>query len=76
MNPILYNLTLPNISESRPRLRRMDAVTSEYPRTIHTSVRSDRWMSDTIVGNAIIIIFVSREAINVPIVVLLNAVHL
>jgi hypothetical protein len=76
MNPILYNLTLPNISESLPSLRRIHAVTSEYPRTIHTSVRSDTWISDTIVGKAIIIIFVSSEAINVPIVVLLNAVHL
>jgi hypothetical protein len=64
------------MSESLPRLRRIDAVTSEYPRTIHTSVKSDTWMSDTIVGKAIIIIFVSREAINVPIVVLLSAVHL
>ena len=64
------------MSESLPRLRRIDAVTSEYPRTIHTSVKSDTCMSDTIVGKAIIIIFVSSEAINVPIVVLLNAVHL
>jgi hypothetical protein len=39
-------------------------------------VISDTWMSDTIDGNAIITIFASREAINVPIVVLLNAVHL
>ena len=64
------------MSESLPRLRRTDAVTSQYPSTIHTNVKSETCISDTIVGKAITTMFVSREAISVPIVVLLNAVHL
>ena len=49
------------MSESLPRLRRIDAVTSEYPRTIHTSVKSDTWMSVTIVGKAIFIMSHQRS---------------
>jgi hypothetical protein len=75
-NPILYNLTRPNISANLPKVKSTDAVTTQYPIAIYTSVRSDAWSSYAIEGKAMITIFLSRDAINVPIVVLLNAIHL
>src|SRR6188472_4238980 len=74
--PMLYNLTLPNISANLPKFKRTDAVTTQYPMAIQSRVRRDVCSSDEIVGNAIITIFLSSDAINVPIVVLLSASHL
>ena len=76
INPILYNLTRPNISDNLPKVKRTEAVTIQYPRAIHTRVSIDVCRLIAIVGNAITTIFRSTDAIKVPIVVLLSAVHL
>lgn len=75
-NPKVYNLDLPKISERRPKFKRIEAVTREYPITIQTIVFSEILRSEEITGNAIKIILVSRDARTVPKVVLLKAIHL
>src|SRR4029079_16652002 len=75
-NPRLYNLTRPNISASLPKVNNIEAVTTQYPIAIQTSVIREVCNSLAIDGRAIIIIFLSRDAMRVPIVVLLNANHL
>src|SRR5215831_19370124 len=74
--PILYSLTLPNISASLPKFKSTEAVTTQYPSAIQTKVRSEVCNDVAIVGNAITTIFLSSEAISVPMVVLLRAIHL
>jgi hypothetical protein len=76
MKPKVYSFTLPKISARRPKFKRIDAVTREYPITIHTIVKREAPSSDTMIGNAINIIFASRDAIRVPSVVFPNAIHL
>jgi hypothetical protein len=74
--PNVYSFILPKISARRPKFKRIDAVTREYPITIQTIVKRDAPSSDTIIGSAINIIFASRDAISVPSVVFPNAIHL
>jgi hypothetical protein len=76
MKPKVYSFTLPKISARRPKFKRIDAVTREYPITIHTIVKREAPSSDTMIGNAINIIFASRDAIRVPSVVFPNTIHL
>lgn len=76
VNPNLYNFTLPKISERRPKFKRIEAVTREYPITIQTIVLREALSSEEITGKAIKIILVSSDARIVPRVVLLNAIHL
>ncbi|HEY6588318.1 MAG TPA: hypothetical protein VIY98_08495, partial [Nitrososphaeraceae archaeon] len=76
IKPNVYSFTLPKISARRPKFKRIDAVTREYPITIHTIVKREAPSSDTMIGNAINIIFASREARSVPSVVFPNAIHL
>jgi hypothetical protein len=76
MKPKVYNFILPKISARRPKFKRIDAVTREYPITIQTIVKREAPSSETMIGNAINIIFASRDAIRVPSVVFPNAIHL
>ena len=72
----MKSLTMQKISPRRPKFKRIDAVTREYPIIIHTIVNKEISSSDAIVGNAIKIMFRSRDAISVPSVVFPNAIHL
>ena len=74
--PNVYNLFDRRYAARRLKFKRIDAVTREYPITIQTIVKRDAPSSDTIIGNAINIIFASRDAIRVPSVVFPNAIHL
>ena len=61
INPKVKSLTLPKISARRPKFNRREAITREYPIIIHTIVNTEVPSSDAIVGNAIKIIFASRD---------------
>ena len=79
-NPILYSLTLPYISERRPKLSRSVAVTIPYPIRIQSrywnEVSGLMWMPLKMAGREIRIMLPLTAAMNMAIVVFESATHL